>query len=360
MNTPFFQKINIEKAKDKELIVRLAYLREKVAKIEEQKAGLERAVGRVEWLVSDFEKELNDVVEYNKIAGTAAEKAVSQLQEGVVKDFRKAQQQADADLIRGQMSLSRLEEGLKDKLTLRTESFELQYNNRKWGEVSDLWKSQEEFYAFIEEKVEAFNAQFDREVLICRGFSDEATVHFLFPKSHLAEVEVFIPEMVNAIRTDYEENYIRANWPDDNRIDYYKKEDSTEHPFSLSGTGAANLFYFYSRHELVGKNRDQLLEEAKSKYGAPDDDRLLDYQSMSPHFVLPKTEPLAQEIDNWREQCFGSKVGGVHIDRNREGFDRVARLTQQRILELYPEVAAKFEKEDQQRTQDDKAFVYGR
>lgn len=360
MNSPFYQKINIEKAegKDKEHLVRLAYLREKVAKAEDQKSRFEHAVGRVERLVADFEEKLNDVVEHNKVGGSAAEQAVTQLQEGVVKDFKAAQQQADADLLRGQMSLSRLEEGLKDKITLRTESFELKYHNQKWGEVSDLWKTQDAFYEFIEEKVDAFNAQFEREVIVCRAFSDEATVHFLFPKSHLVDVEAFIPEMVNAVRTDYEQNYIQANWPDDNRVEYYQKEDSTEHPFSLHGTGASNLFYFYSRHELVGKNRDQVLAESKSKYGTPDDDRLLDYQSMLPHFVLPESDPIAQDINAWREQCFGAKIGDTHINRDRAGFDRVSRLTQQRVLEVYPEIVAKFEKEDQQRTQDAEAFVY--
>jgi hypothetical protein len=364
LNTPVFQsiKINNLKGKEKEDIVRLVYLQEKMETANDKKEVLTKQFGSAEYALKKASEDLAFIGKAVSDKVPSVEASMSDISNLYLRDIKSSIDEVSADAFRRGLAIERLTKAQENaggtRKLMRTESFELNYHNMRGRETSDLWKSTDDFYDLVESKVNDFNQSVGHKAIILRGYTDSATVHFLFAKQDLVKVEEFIPKLMNDIRTDYEQNYI-AKKGEGEYLPHYEKSDSTEHPFTLFGVSSKNLFQFYSQHEMVDNTREDWLKAGEGKYGMPDGNKaLLNYQSLRVHFVLPDDNEVAKEIANWRSSTFGASVNGSHIERSRNGYERLGRITQQEVLKINPELVAKFEAEDIQRTKDAEAFVY--
>jgi len=344
ITSPVYQKVDVEKGDEitKLQLVKLAHLREKVASSHEDKELLESNLGKAERHIKEAEQSLSNVGDFLSSDVDSPQSIMKGIREKYIGDIQAALNTVENDLKENESNLAKYTDVLGNKGLLRTESFELAYHNKAFGEISNLWKSEDEFYDFIEGMVNEFNEDIGHRAIVVKGYLDETTVHFLFSKSDLEAVEGFIPKMANAIRTDYEKNYVS----EENRH-YWENPDCTDHPFSLEGMTQKNHFYFYSQHEMANATRSEWLEAGKSVYGIPSEsNKLMAYQSLQPHFVLPVNDEVGRQITEWKDSSFGMSVQGINVPRSRQGFDMIARISQQRVLAINPELVAKLESKD--------------
>lgn len=262
--------------------------------------------------------------------------------------------QAQAALDKSTKDFQKVEE--HNLFHIRTHCFALTYHA-----FDNYWKTMDEFFDFIDDKVNTFNKESGSDIIEVSGVDDKEapTVYFAFSASYKKEAELFMLNLVRDVRVDYEQNYI-AELPDvlDNikgkdtdesikgkYLKAYTDEESTKHPFTLSDSSGMNLFYTYSRPSLSLLSLDEVKDSIKDHYGTPDNGDLLDYQVMKPHFVIDKSaDPtLFEEVKNWREKAFDSVVNGFRIEKSLEGYDQIARMTADSLIDNNPHLVSKAE-----------------
>ena len=359
INTPVFQEIQIDESNsaEKELLVKLAYLKERFDMANDTLADVDDTSKMLNFHLDKAQEELSKIEDLISPNAPSPQDEMSKLRETYNGDIQKRRESAQTELASLTTELDNVKRELENKVPLKTESFELLYHNTKFKEICDRWKTREEFREFVEERVTAFNKAIGHHSIYLQGNADESNVCFLFPKSDLEAVESFIPKLMNDIRRDYEQNYIAKNYSSAS-VSGFESSDSTEHPFSLYGMSGKNHFYFYSRHDLANNTREQWLEAGKGVYGTPMNNKtLMSYQSLQPHFALPEGDEIGESIKVWKKASFGASVNGRHINRDRDGFDRIARITQQRVIENNPELAAEFEADFESVLQDTKEIT---
>ena len=233
----------------------------------------------------------------------------------------------------------KLRKNLSKDLCVQTHSFSLECHNR-----ANEWKGNEQLFSFIDERISALTENVGADILSASAVKGETTtILFRFDPDYQEQVESFILTLTRDICQDYNK-YVENDERLSQYLDMYTRDGTTEHPFSLYGETHMNLFHKVSNPKFQALSLPELKEAIAGDFGVPDNGDLIQYQVMTPHFSLPDSHSIKEDVDQWYSSTFGSKIGDINVSKDRNGYERISQITRDAMLEVYPEVTQKAEK----------------
>lgn len=334
---PVYQKLNMD-TDNKDLQVQLASVLLAQKRREEAIEDLQETTKSIEQFSDKVTKLVNEVISVTN-ADESPEELTKQVKETLGID-------ALENKVSGlNVVISQLDE-IEEKLQLnmskdfriQTHSFSLVYHNRGG------WKDTEQFMDFVDEHINSLNENGGADILNAYAVEGEPpTVLFRFDPNDKEKVENFILSLTRDIVQDYN-HYVENDEYLSSYLDSYTAEGTTEHPFSLYGTTGMNLFSKIANPKFKDLSLSELKEAIAGDYGVPENGHLVQYQVMMPHFKVPDSHPLKNDLNQWYSGTFSAMIGDGHISKDREGYDKVSKITRDVMFESYPEIEQRAQK----------------
>lgn len=233
----------------------------------------------------------------------------------------------------------KLRKNLSKDLCVQTHSFSLECHNR-----ANEWKGNEQLFSFIDERISALTENVGADILSASAVKGETTtILFRFDPDYQEQVESFILTLTRDICQDYNQ-YVQNDEHLSQYLDMYTRDGTTEHPFSLYGETGMNLFHKVSNPKFLELNLSELKEAISGDFGVPKNGDIVQYQVMSPHFSIPESHPLKSDINEWYGETFGGRIGEVNVSKDRDGYEKLSKITRDSMFEAYPEITQRAEK----------------
>lgn len=234
---------------------------------------------------------------------------------------------------------TKLRKNLSKELCVQTHSFSIECHDR-----ANDWKNEEQLFLFFDERISALKEEVGADILNVSAVRGEAmTILFRFDPNYQEQVENFILTLTRDICQDYNQ-YVQNDEHLSQYLDMYTRDGTTEHPFSLYGETGMNLFHKVSNPKFLELNLSELKEAISGDFGVPKNGDIVQYQVMSPHFSIPESHPLKSDINEWYGETFGGRIGEVNVSKDRDGYEKLSKITRDSMFEAYPEITQRAEK----------------